>query len=298
MEKIVVTSGRRIVFKFDGYNDMSKYVKEKHDRSGSSVSSETRWCGGIKSVDHGCDTMVQGYDDELPKIERIRDKVRERMGNVDTSVFNVDHNVVGRRVDIGAQLAGSPLCFMDFYEDTERRASKFVRILVDTTFSAMVPADQIAIRGAAVVALCDTLNLCGYMTEVWAVSTNGGSYSNSRESKELAVLLPVQRVGEPWDVRSAMFPLAHGGFLRRLVFGVMESMTADERSNFGVSSGGGYGTVIECRKGSLADLHCGGADIICTTHEGSIRDIVADPVEWVLTQCKNLGVLDDERIGA
>lgn len=298
MEKIVVKLGHKIVYKFDGYNDMAKHVKEHHDRAGGSVTSETKWCGGIKSVSHGCDTMVHGYDDVLPKIERIRDKVRERMGNVDTSVYTIDHNVVGRRVDIGAQLAGSPLCFIDFYEDTDRRATKFVRVLVDTTFSAMVSAEHIAIRGAAVVALCDTLNLCGYTTEVWAVSTNGGSWSRSREPKELAVMLPVQRVGEPWDIRSAMFPLAHGGFLRRLVFGVMESMTKGERENFGVSSGGGYGTVIECRKGSLADLHCGGADIICTTNEGDIRNIVADPVEWVLSQCKNLGVLTDERIGA
>lgn len=296
MEKIIVKPDTHIVYKFDGYRDMAEHVKAKHDPEGASVKSETKWCGGMRSVSHACDTMVSGYDDNLPKITAIRDKVRERVGSIDTSVWAMESNVVGRRVDVGAYMAGSPLCFYDFVEDTERRATKFVRILVDTTFSALVPADQIATRGAAIVALCDTLNLCGYTTEVWAVSTNGGSFRSMGGEKELAILLPVQRVGEPWDVRSAMFPLAHGGFLRRLVFGVMESMSRAERDMFGVASGWGYGSVIQCRKGSLADLHCGGADLICTTYEGDISAIVRDPVEWVLTQCKNVGVITDEQM--
>lgn len=296
MEKIVVKKDTHIVYKFDGYNDMAKHVLDKHDKEGASVTSESKWCGGIRSVASACTTMVNGYDSDLPKITAIRDKVRERVGSIDTSVWSMESNVVGRRVDIGAYMAGSPMCFYDFVEDTEKRATKFVRILVDTTFSALVNPDQIATRGAAVVALCDTLNLCGYTTEVWAVSTNGGSYRTGGGPKELAILLPVQRVGEPWDVRSAMFPLAHGGFLRRLVFGVMESMTTAEREAFGVHTHHGYGSVIQCRKGSLADLHCGGADIICTTHEGDIRDITRDPVRWVLTQCKNVGVITDEQM--
>jgi len=291
MKKIVVKKDTKIVFKFDGFRDMSQYVKDKHDPEGSSQTGSTSWCGGTTGVNQACEMMVNGYDDTLPRIVSIRDAVRQRVGQLDTSAFSMDMNVVGRRMDIGSYMSGSPMCYMDFYEDTTKRATKFVRILVDTSFSSMVSADDIKTRGSAIVALCDTLNLCGYTTEVWAVSTNGGR--GSRHS-ELAVMVPVQRVGEPWDVRSAMFPLAHPSFLRRLVFGVMESMTPTERDTFGV--GGGYGTVMECRKGSLADDHCGGADLICTTHEGSIRDMVKDPIKWVLTQCKNLGVITSEEL--
>lgn len=290
MEKIVVKKDRQIVYKFDGYNDMAEHVYAKHKRDGASVTSDTAWCGGIKTVRQAGQTMVSGYDDVLPKITAIRDAVRQRVGAIDTTVFRADNNVYGARLDMGSYLADSPTCFLDFYEDPDRRATRFVRILVDTTFSASVSAEDIKTRGAAVVALCDTLNLCGYTTEVWAVSTNGGGYrSRSQGPTELAVMLPVQRVGEPWDIRSAMFPLAHPAFLRRMVFGVMESMTEPERANFNV--GHGYGTVIECRKGSLADQHCGGADIICTTNEGDIKHMTKDPVAWVLTQCRNLGVI-------
>jgi hypothetical protein len=288
MEKIVVKKDRQIVFKFDGYTDMAQYVDAKHKRDGASATGTASFCGGTKTVKQADAMMVAGYDDVLPTITSIRDKVRERVGSIDTTVFRAENNVYGTRLDMGSYLADSPTCFLDFYEDPDKRATRFVRILVDTTFSAMVKAEDIKTRGAAVVALCDTLNLCGYTTEVWAVSTNGGSYRHSGE-KELAVLLPVQRVGESWDVRSAMYPLAHPSFLRRTVFGVMESMTESEREVFGV--GYGYGSVIQCRKGSLADVHCGGADIICSTYEGEIRDMVKNPVKWVLSQCKNLGVI-------
>lgn len=293
MKKIVVVKDRKLVYKFEGYSDMAKYVDAKHDRNGSSVTSTAEWTGGTKTVAQATGMMVSGTDGVLEQIGSIRDKVRERIGSIDTSVFRFENNVYGTRLDMGSYLADSPTCFLNAYEEPDRRPVKFVRILVDTTFSAMVPARDIVARGSAVVALCDTLNLCGYTTEVWAVSTNGGS-GRVRGSKELAVLIPVQRVGEPWDVRSAMFPLSNAGFLRRLVFGVMESMSKDEREAFGV--GGGYGTVMECKKGSLADSHCGGADIICTTSEGSIRDIVSDPVAWVLKQCHNLGVIDPSEV--
>lgn len=294
MEKVVVTANSRIAYKFDGYSDMATYVRENHKPNESSTTSSTSWCGGVATVSDACDTMVAGYDDVLPVIASVRDRVRERMGAVDTSIFTFDSAVYGTRLDVGSYLADSPNCFLQFEEDMDKRSTKFVRILVDTTFSAMVKAEDIKTRGAAVVALCDTLNLCGYTTEVWAVSTNGGTWGTGGKH-ELAVMLPVQRAGEPWDVRSAMFPLAHPGFLRRLVFGVMESMTAGERKAFGVPNAG-YGSVISCRKGSLADEQCGGADIICSTNEGEIKDITRDPVKWVLTQCRNLGAITDSEV--
>lgn len=297
MEKIVVKKDKKIVFKFDGYNDMAQYVNSKHKRDGSSATSSAEWCGGTQTVRQATGMMVSGSDGTIATISSIRDKVRERIGSIDTSVYKFENNVYGTRLDMGSYLADSPTCFLDAYEEPDKRATKFVRILVDTTFSAMVSAKDIFTRGAAVVALCDTLNLCGYTTEVWAVSTNGGSQRfDGAKDKELAVMIPVQRVGEPWDIRSAMFPLSNPGFLRRLVFGVMESMTKPERDAFGV--GRGYGTVIQCRKGSLADAHCGGADIICTTSEGDINDIVRDPVAWVLKQCKNIGVISESEMAS
>jgi len=296
MEKI--TAGKnKIVYKFTGFRDLADHATKVRKTDLASSRKREGWCKDFYTTNNfgsATNLMVDGWDGPLQQIDTIRDGVRQRIGTIDTATFRFDHAYTGGYLDVDSYLAGDPACMLQAYEDTTKRSQKFVRILVDTTYSASVQARDIQVRGAAIVALCDTLNLCGYTTEVWAVSCNGGEYSRKGGS-ELAVMIPVQGVGEPWDVRSAFFPLAHGDFLRRIVFGVMEGMTASEREAFGV--GAGYGTVTKCTKGSLADVHCGGADVICESQVGSIDAIVKDPIKWVLNQCKNLGVLTDSEVG-
>lgn len=293
MEKIIVKPNEKIVYKFTGFRDLADHAtkKRKIDEA-SSRKREGYYKEFYATKDFGSATnlMVDGWDGPLQEIDRIRDGVRQRVGSIDTQTWKFDHAYTGSYLDVDTYLSGDPACMLRAYEDTTKRADKFVRVLVDCTYSASVPAKHIQMRGAAIVALCDTLNLCGYTTEVWAVSCNAGNGSRN----ELAVMIPVQGVGEPWDVRSAFFPLAHGDFLRRIVFGVMEGMTEKERNAFGVPYG--YGQVMQCKKGSLADLHCGGADVICESQIGSIDSIVKNPIKWVLSQCKNLGILNDEEI--
>jgi hypothetical protein len=296
MKKHVIKKDSQIVYKFDGFRDLADHATKHRDRDGASSRGGRDNFYTTRSITEATALLVDGWDGPQAEVERIRDTVRQRFGNIDTAVWKFENGYAGQYLDVDTYLSGDPACFLNAHEDTEKRPQKFVRILVDTTYSANVPPKDIQIRGGAIIALADALNLCGYTTEVWAVSTNGGSFYGRGKGHELAVLVPVQGVGEPWDVRSASFPLANGDFLRRLVFAVMESMTESERSTFGV--GAGYGSVVECRKGSLADLHCGGADIICTVHEGAIKDITKDPIKWVLTQCKNLGVISEEEATA
>lgn len=292
MKKHVIKKNTQIVYKFDGFRDLANHATKVANRDGASCRTGDRSFYTTKNLTEAVSQLVDGWDGPTAQVGTIREHIRQRFGTIDTAVYKFDNAYNGQYLDADTYLSGDPACFLQAYEDTEKRTNKFVRILVDTTYSAMVKPSDIAKRGAAIVALADALNLCGYTTEVWAVSTNGGSYAGGNGPKQLAVMVPVQGVGEPWDVRSALFPLANGDFLRRLVFAVMEGMTDEERTNFGV--GGGYGSVITIKRGDLADEHCGGADIICTTHEGDIKDIVKDPIAWVLRQCKNLGVITEE----
>ena len=295
MEKITIKKNSKIVYKADGYRDLADHATKHRDAKGASSKPKSGYYSDFyatKSFGDASHLMVDGWDGPLAKITQIRESVRQRIGSVDTQVFRFDNNYVGGYLDVDTYLSGDPACMLQAYEHPDKRKTKFVRILVDTTFSAFVDAKDIQTRGAAVVALCDTLNLCGYTTEVWACMQNGGQDGRN----ELTVLLPVQRVGEPWDVRSAFFPLAHGDYLRRVMFGVMESMTKDEREVFGAHDGRGYGQVIGTKKGDQADLHCGGADVIVSSQRGDIDKIVADPIKWVLSQCKNLGVLGEDEI--
>jgi hypothetical protein len=283
---------KEIVYKFDGFRDLANYAITKYDKEdGSSNNKDSDNWAMTKTLDHATKLMVDGWSDVLPKITAIRDQVRQRIGDLELTQLKYDSSVYGSRMDVSSFCVGSPLAFLRPHEDTETRKTRFVRILVDTSFSASVDPQDIVVRGSAVVALCDTLNACGYSTEVWATSN-----IRSDRDRVLSVMLPVQSVGEPWDVASAMFPLAHPSFLRRLVFAVMESMSPSDRNEFGARQHRGYGYVVASTKDSQADRHCGGADIICQTNSGSIEQITRNPVAWVLSQCSNLGVISQEEL--
>lgn len=285
-----------IVMKADGFTDLANYCDTTRDKRRGSASSTDRedWYQTSSFTD-ATDLLVRGWTDGASKVDSIRDTVRQRVGTIDGTQFHFDHAMYGTRLDVSAYSVGSPLALLQAYEEPERRKTRFVRILVDTCFSWSVKAEDILTRGAAIVALCDSLNALGYSTEVWAVANV--SATSQRKTGLVSTLVPVQGVGEPWDTRSAMFPLAHASFLRRMVFAVLESQPEDVRKLFGAYEHQGYGVPTASTKGSLADIHCGGADLICESHAGSISDVVRDPVAWVLKQCRNLGVITEEEMG-
>lgn len=296
METFKFNGGKSLVYRAEGYEDMADFARKSANDSESSSKKKSSGDNFYTTKDMPTATslMVEGWDAHMADIEDVRDRVRERVGSLDTATFAFENALVGQYLDMDAYMQGDPYCMLNATEDTTRRATKFVRILVDTSFSAGVPQKDIATRGGAIVALCDLLNLMGYSTEVWATASISSTYGGGGDGSKLAVLVPVQLAGQPWDTRSASFPLACGDYLRRLVFGVMEGMSPKDRDTFGVGSG--YGYPLASVKGSLSDEHCGGADIICQTQVGEIREVVADPVAWVLKQCKNLGVLREDEL--
>jgi hypothetical protein len=289
MQKIVKEKDRKIVVRFDGFNDLGDHVRGKGNGS-SDKKFDRAFHRSTKNLAEAVAQTVSGWDEPFDRIESIRENVRERIGYIDTKVMRFDNAMYGQFLDVDTYMTGDPNCMLQVFEDESKRAQRFVRILVDTSYSSGVPPKEIETRGGAIVALCDALNTCGYSTEVWAVANIKGYESGS----ELAILVPVQLQNAPWDVRSASFPLANGDHLRRNVFAVMEQLSPAERKVFDVGDNGNYGYPLPSRKGGLSDLYCGGADIICTNDIGDLRHITSDPVKWVLNQCKNLGVISQD----
>jgi hypothetical protein len=292
--KKIVESKYKIVVKTDGFNDLSRLATESGNAGGSSNKGfDKSYHTSSNSLGEALGQLVDGWTGSMTTMEKVRDKVRERVGSLDVNTFRFDNALIGQYLDISSFLAGEPQCMLQAYEDTTKRANKFVRILVDVSVSWQIKPEDIATRGGAIVALCDVLNLCGYSTEVWASATCSGD----KPSSLLSVLLPVQHNGSPWDIRSASFPLTNGDYLRRVIFAVQEGLESDQRECFGAfPEGAGYGVPRRSELGSMADVHCGGADIIIPSDAGSIANIVSDPVAWVLGQCKNVGVLNDSEI--
>jgi hypothetical protein len=95
----------------------------------------------------------------------------------------------------------------------------------------------------------------------------------------------VKDSSEPFDVDAIMYAFAHPSFLRRIVFGVMETETATirRRHKFGMG-GGGYGHPIDCTQAETvsADLTIGLRQDLSTMDR--------DPVEWITSQLRTLGL--------
>ena len=277
------TFGRDIVYRFDGFSDLARSASERRDKDGSSSKTHDLIWYGSDNFEHAQSLLVDGWDGPTREIMSITDSVRETVGEVVKPLIQFAMDVYAPRVDIGMWATGDPNCFIQCYEEDGLRPERFVRLLIDSTFSAMVSPKDIITRGAAVIALCDALNLCGYSTEVFTVCA-----VSSGKDKCFSII-PVQTAGQPWDVRSAIMPLAHPSFLRRMHFGIIEGGGSQVTRKFG--SGNGYGTPCGVSKGDRADELVGGADIILSGQKGSISDIVRDPSAWVVDQLKKCGAL-------
>ena len=275
--------GSDIVYRFDGFSDLARSANERRNKDGSSSKTHDLVWYGSDNFEHAQSLLVDGWDGPTREIMRITDTVRETIGEVVKPLIQFAMNVYAPRVDIGMWATGDPNCFIECYEEDGLRPERFVRLLIDSTFSAMVSPNDIITRGAAVIALCDALNLCGYSTEVFTVCA-----VSSGKDKCFSII-PVQTAGQPWDVRSAIMPLAHPSFLRRMHFGIIEGGGATVTKKFG--SGNGYGTPCGVSKGDRADELVGGADIILSGQKGSISDIVRDPSAWVVDQLRKCGAL-------
>lgn len=291
MRKIV--DGKNVTLVADGFNDLADYVRDNADPNGSSHKEfSDKYHTDCYTLADGLEKFVNGWQGTSEQIDEIRNKVRQRIGSLDVSTFRFDNATMGQYLDVASFLAGEPTCMLQAYEDTSKRSDRFVRILVDVSYSWKVLPQDIAVRGGAIIALADALNHCGYSTEVWAcvgVTPMSGTDVST-------TLVPIQSHGSPWDTRSASFPLANGDYLRRVVFGAQESLTMAERGRWEFRSSGYYGIPKGSTKGCPADIHCGGADVVVQSNPGSISAIVADPVKWVLGQCENLGVITDAEL--
>lgn len=273
--------GKDIVFKFDGFSDLGTHATLGSDPKFSSVKGEPKWCGGTKTVAEATGLLVDGWDKPSDEIATITQRVREQIGEVVAPIIQFYNGTQGTRLDVGLFTAGDPNCFYSFYEEEGRRTERFVRVIVDNAFSSSVNPDDIVTRGAAVIALCDALALSGYSTEVWVTIAVSGSSGN------LYTLVPVQTAGQPWDTRSAIFPLSHPAFLRRLHFALVEGGGADIVKRFGDPVS--YGSCKGIRKGDTVDTMVGGADILLSGQSGNIQEIVRDPAKWVLGQLEKCG---------
>ena len=194
--------------------------------------AETGWAEGLRQIE--------------PRTRAI-EALNRHEGTLDSRYAEA-----GDEVDVGLYLADEPEAMIEYVLTARRHP--VVRLKVSITASAVVPAEKIYHRGAAVVAAIDALEAEGVRCEVVAVNAING------DRCQFHVTIPVKRADEPLDRDRLAFALCHPSMLRRLCFRLHETESLADWRAKGAS---GYGhpadpapeegaVVVGCMRGSGA----------------------------------------------
>lgn len=184
-----------------------------------------------------------------------------------------------------AYITGDPECWLEWHdtdETQEQAGRKLVRVAVDLTASAAVPAATLFARGAATLALVEALEHVGRIVELTAFFAVSDSFRGaSKTAKVLVHIVPLKAFGDRPNPDVLACAVAHPGNLRRLHFGVVEGYDATAKAKWGRSNS--YGFPID-KPVVEADIHIPSAGL--ARHWQSPETAEA----WVLDALRSQGV--------
>lgn len=183
--------------------------------------------------------------------------------------------LAGSGVNVGRFNAGLPDAMV-----TRKRVdieSPVIDIVCNVSMSGSVNASVYMIRGAAIAALADLLELSGRRVRITAVNkTKTGTSTFECHTT-------IKKPGDPVQMDALAFALAHPAYLRRLGFSIMEQAPKKVRNAIGIGDGGyGYGAPSDID--TDADLY------MPSIYSGSDWS-ESRAQAWVEQQLVNMGVL-------
>lgn len=212
---------------------ISNYSSHKRDREKFT---------GTNNFDEAVKLARYGWEDGLKKLEYYEEMAdKDYASKVADNVWDVENQVTGSYVDVGAYLQGVPECMCDF---VSKRTNTFADVLVNPTISCWVKGQTIIDRGREIMKLVDALEKRHIKTRVSLMTFVRGE---DGDNKCYIVNVVCKDYCELLDQNRLIFALAHPSFPRRLMFSMMEQET-DIREDFGCPYGG-YG-----RPGTIKSL--------------------------------------------
>lgn len=205
-----------------------------------------------------CSSITSGYDfthtnslsDAVGLAENGwpegRKNVQKMLGEavIDDALLNLGqtieyrHDVAGDEPDIDRYLAGEPENMVEYLVDPSPRGRN-LKLIVNSSQHAFMPAEVMARRGVAVVLALELLTTAGYGIELeLAEATLASNYSHGTR---VEYRIPIVQAGQSTNLDTVAFSIAHPSFLRRLVFALNESEPDNLRETMGFQNGSGYG---------------------------------------------------------
>lgn len=196
--------------------------------------------------------MAFNWPEGANRVNALKAKVS--LGNVRKAKTIVATRKAPGRIDMGRVMQGHPYGFQrvtDSDADTKGSSRNVVDILINACVSSGVNAKVIEERGAAMLALAEALEQRGKRVRITVGMAN-------RSGCGIDYRIVVKQPGQPLNLNSVAFAVAHPSFFRRFIFSAMETESASVRKSVGVP--GGYGYVGEFKDVPESTIYLKGAD--------------------------------------
>lgn len=141
----------------------------------------------------------------------------------------LEYDVTGTFMDIGEFMAGTPECMATLGHTEQPGEGKVISIGVNIFASCYVTGAQLAMRGAAHLALITALESAGYRISLDVIMAGRGE-----DFKGVCTIIPVINTKWAMDRDLLAFVLAHPAFMRRQGFRSWELFPPEYRKACGI----------------------------------------------------------------
>jgi hypothetical protein len=164
--------------------------------------------------------------DLMPRVNVAHETLKG--GLVDAPV--ILNSVAGFMPDVPTYLAGVPECM--YQQEQQPVSPMLIRVAVHVGRSSPIEQEQIANRGAAIMAVLDQLSNEGYSVQLDAI------WRNADGPTGISVETCIKHGCDHWSPESVAFALCHASFQRRLCWRIAENV--NHGTGCGLT-GDGYG---------------------------------------------------------
>jgi hypothetical protein len=183
------------------------------------------------------------FDQMIPKLRQFTD-------------FNLDRfaGPIGDEVNVAAYVMGEPDHMMDWVPQESTVSKRALCLLIGHSVSAGCSAEELFVRGQAVLGLVEALSLLGFELEIWSEETltpTWGVKGGKDLPSHYTTLCRLHAAGEIMDRSAIEFSIGNPSWLRRIYFASEECEEQRIRNHFGFNKGSGYGSIAPISHGEL-----------------------------------------------
>jgi hypothetical protein len=125
-------------------------------------------------------------------------------------------DVTGAQVDVGAYLAGTPECMIDYPLSETSKAGRVITLCASVIYSCMLTVETVQRRGQLITALALALARLDHNVELWA------DLSGKNKAGIVRLRVLVKAADDELDPARIMFAYAHPAMLRQLHFAALK----------------------------------------------------------------------------